>query len=400
MTLRVLIAASLSLLWTAGVAAAELAVLDLDGYGLNYGDVQLATQGIRDAVLEDGTFYPVDEFEISDRLSAGQDDELDEARRKVAEGRRALELGNAGYALQQLSDALRLHEAVGSQLGRRPEIADAHYFAGVSLLLVGRSYEATDHFLQTELLHSNYLTVRAPSPSPQVTSLYERAVSGLTASDRPFPPTENLQAIADRLRVDAIIVGWIDASDLIQTRMIQHGKVVGEGSHRALSGTPYPGDPIFGEIVAELLSNAQKPSGRSRTPVTTSTSAVSSAPTFSDPQFEDDLPSFDDPVDLDEDPYADDGNTAPAETTEPKRERSTRLKKNEMGKIKSSGRIRYNNGPITKQWWFWTAAGAVVVGGGTTAAVLTLNNIEDEPESADDAEGGDPTYTVSLETGE
>jgi len=400
MTLRVLIAASLSMLWTAGAMAAELAVLDFDGFGLDYYDVQLVTQGVRDAVLEDGTFYPVDEFEISDRLSAGQDDQLDEARKKVAEGRRALELGNAGYALQQLSDALRLHESVGSQLGRRPEMADAHYFTGVSLLLAGRSYEASDHFLQTELLHSNYLTARAPSPSGQVKSFYERAIAELPNAERPFPPTENLQAIADQLNVDVVVVGWIDAGNRIQTRMIQHGKVVGEGTHQALSGTPYPGDPIFGEIVDELLSNAQRPSARSRSATSTSTYVPTDSPQFDEPMFDDDLPGFDDEVNLDEDPYADDAAEVAVETTEPRRERSTRLKKNEMGKIKSSGRIRYNNGPITKKWWFWTATGAVVVGGGTTAAILTLKNIEDEPESADNAEGGDPTYTVSLETGE
>lgn len=402
MTLRALIAAAFTLLGAAFVAspalAGELAVLDLDGFGLPYGDVQLVTQGIRDAVMEDGTFYPVDEFEISDRLSAGQDDELDEARRKFAEGRRALELGNAGYALQQLSDAIRLHESVGSQIGRRPEMADSHYFTGVSLLMVGRSYEAEKHFLQTEHLYSNYLSTRAPTPSYQVTTAYDRATSGVMSADRPFPTTESLQAILERLNVDALIVGWIDNKDIIKTRMIQHGKVVGEGEHLAISGTPYPGDPVFGEIVTELFSNAEKPRTRTAPPVTTTTNSGGfNEPVFDEPDFGSDLPDWE--VDPDEDPYADDVVTEPVEPEE-RAERGTRLRKNQMGKIKSSGRIRYNNGPITKKWWFWTATGAVVVGGGTTAAILTLNNIEDEPDSGGSAEDSEPSYTVSLETGE
>lgn len=400
MTLRLLLISALSMVLGLPALAAELAVLDLDGYGLPYDDVMLVTQGLRDAVLEEGAFYPVDEFEISDRLSAGQSGELEEAREKVAEGRRSLELGNAGYALVQFSDALRLHEAVGSQLGRRPEMADAHYFTGVALMMSGRSWEAAEHFLKTEQLFSSYLTTRAPSPSPQVTSAYERAVADLATAERVFPPTENLQAIIDRLRVDALIVGWIDDKAVIHARMIQRSKVVGEFRTTSINGVPYPGDPVFAEIITELYSNADTDGGGGATfaplPSTTPPSASSSGSSSSSAPIFAAMPEFDEPINMDEDPYAE---AEVVEAPVQEKPRRTFMRKNKMGKIKSSGRIRYNDGPITRKWWFWTAAGAVVVGGGTTAAVITLNNIEDEAEPVGEVDDS-PTYTVSLETGE
>ena len=390
MTPRVLLVSALSALLGLPALGAELAVLDLDGYGLPYDDVLLVTQGLRDAVLEEGSFYPLDEFEIADRLSEGHQSELEEAREEVAEGRRALELGSAGYALMQLSDALRLHETVGSPIGRRPELADAYYFTGVALLRSGRSREAAEHFLETERLFSSYLDTRAPAPSASIRSAYERAVAALADADRSFPPTAELQAIADRLRVDALIVGWIDDEAAIQARLIQAGKVAGEVRTTSISGVPYPGDPVFAEIITELYSDIDV---SAPLPASSSPSAES-APT--EPPIFAAMPEFDEPVDADEDPYAEPEVVEVPAQEAPKR---TFMRKNQMGKIKSSGRIRYSDGPITSKWWFWTAAGALVVGGGTTAAVITLNNIDAGPEPAggvDDA----PTYTVSLEAGE
>jgi tetratricopeptide (TPR) repeat protein len=401
MRLHTLLALLSALMLSEPAAAADLAVLDFDGYVLEYPDVQMISQGLRDAALEEGSFTPLDEFEISDRLAAGREQALADAREAMAAGRKALSLGQTGTALQHFKDSLAAHEAANSAFGKRAEMADAHYFTGVAMVQVGRGYEANAHFERAERLFSGYLTARAPSPSPQIQSLYKSATSGVASDEREVPLTSTIQALGEGIRVDAVVVGWADETGTIYGRLIQGSRVVGEVTTRSTDEIPpYPGHPIYGEIMRELLANADA-SGSSSAGSTFA--PLPSLPPVADSGGSDagfaPLPTWGgNAVDLDEDPYAENEVEAPPE--EEKRQRGTRMKKNQVGKIKTSGRIRYNNEPITRKWWFWTATGAVVVGGGTTAAVLALSGDDEPDEASSDSSVADPYYNVTLETGE
>ncbi len=127
--------------------AQDVAVLEFDGYGVPYDQITRLSRGLQDAFLDEGSYTPVDEFALADRLSAGRASDISEARKLISEARKSLDLGNAAGALRNLEDALRLHEGAGSHIARRPELADAHYLAGDALLRLGRSYDAERHFV-------------------------------------------------------------------------------------------------------------------------------------------------------------------------------------------------------------------------------------------------------------
>ena len=65
--------------------AAEIAVLDFDSFGMTHDDATLISQGFRDAFLEDGRFFPLEGYDISDRLGAGREADLSQARSLVAD---------------------------------------------------------------------------------------------------------------------------------------------------------------------------------------------------------------------------------------------------------------------------------------------------------------------------
>ena len=162
------------------------------------------SHGLQDAFLSDGTYTPVDEFALADRLSAGRTSDLSEARKLISQARKSLDLGNAAGALRNLEDALRLHEGAGSTIARRPELADAHYLAGEALLRLGRGYDAERHFVDTLYLYPGYPDLRARGLSGTARNVFNRAAATVASADPRMPTTADLEGLSRALGVAAI----------------------------------------------------------------------------------------------------------------------------------------------------------------------------------------------------
>lgn len=348
--------------------ALDVAVLAFDGYGaIPYDEVQLGSQGFRDAFLEEGSHFPLSEYDIANRVASGHEQDIAEARRLVAQARTSLDKGQPSSALSALSEALELHEASGSQWARRPEVADIHFFLGQALIKSGRRTEAVASFVEALYLYPAYTEARAPVLNRTTESALIEAAQVLDESPHRQPSMRELEALSDTLRAELLVVGEVDLAGTISATLVRDGRVVGEVRREMMVVPPYPGEPIYVEMVEELLGG------------TPSVAVVDELP----PVVEDVY------YDLDE-----------FETDTP-RERQPLFGRDDeeaVGTISGASKRapRGNNKKLTQQWWFWTAAVAVV--GGGTGAIVWLNVDGSDGTSTETVEGHQPTYTVTLST--
>ena len=393
--------------------AQEVAVLDFDAYGLSFDDAKLVATGLQDAFLAEGQFYPLADYDIGDRLSAGQDDALFQARQLLSEARTDLNLGSASTALRKLEDALALHQSTGSQWARRPELADCHYYAAVALSKQGRTSDMLRHLKETLYLYPGYPEARAPGGmSGTLSSGFQRAADELAQEKRRVPSTADIAEVGNRLQVDAVVVGFVTSDRALYARLVANGEVAGESKVMAEVVPPMPGDPVYSDMAIELGSGVASSGGSSfggsaysADPVMGGSYDVGSMgtgdaePSFDEPDFYD-IPDFGDPLPETEETEEeaeeqDDGRMA----TSTKKKRTPKARRG-TAKISSGKRVRYDDGPVTGKWWFWTATGAVVVGGGTAATIVVLNSQDAGDEPTDEPVNDEVAWSLNLETGE
>ncbi|MFN7144515.1 MAG: hypothetical protein ACK4YP_12125, partial [Myxococcota bacterium] len=196
----------------AGIAsAATVAVVDFDGYGVSFSDAQTATQGVRDAFLEAGVLDPLSGSDIADGVSKGQDDALRRARDLVSEGRRLYTTGDAAAAVGPLEDAIGLHEGALSDVGRRPELADAVFLHGLALLKTGDATDAKLRFAEAAALVPHYAKERGTRMSSEAAGLLAAAEDALAKGPRKARPADEVGRIAEALDVDYVVTGWVSA---------------------------------------------------------------------------------------------------------------------------------------------------------------------------------------------
>lgn len=343
--------------------------MDFDGYGLPYDEVQMGAQGFRDAFLEDGSWFPLSEYEIANRLAQGHEAEISEARRLVAQARTELDKGNADRALDLLKQALELHDGAGSAWARRPEVADVHTFMGQALLARGRKAEAVDQLTEALYLYPGYPEHRASSLSPQLAQAFDEAEARIDEAGPRKHGSSELDGLAERLGVEAVVVGYVSLDGVVYARMVQHGELVGEVSQELMVVPPYPGEPIYLQMVEGLLGGAGV--------------FVDEGQDAGGPDFQD-ISAYED-----ESLGTLDAGPAP-------RERRRRIQDEDEGIGTISGdsrRAPSQRKPVLQSWWFW--GGAVAVAGGAGGLVWwTSQEGGDTPESV---QGHRPSYTVVLE---
>lgn len=355
------------LLLSMAAQAQDVAVLPFDGYGVQYDEVQMAPQGFRDALLEAGGYFPLSEYEVTNRLSAGHEDDIAEARRLVAQARTSLDKGEPSAALSSLTQALVLHESADSAWARRPEMADVHYFIGTALLAKGRRTEAVASFVEALYLYPGYGESRAPSMNPSIESALSEAAGVLDAAEpRRHAPSE-LARLATALDADLLVTGYVDIEGTVYAAMSEGDEIIGEVSRSMMVVPPYPGEPIYLDMVDEMGGGAMSVAVSSDEPVT-------------------------------EDFYAIDG---PSE--QPQRDRLAVFDREpdeeEVGVIsgdsKRAPRGRRRTKRITEEWWFWTLGGVAVAGG--VGGLVYMNTADGNPDAPDSVDGHDATYTVVVE---
>ncbi len=324
----------------AGIAAAAtVAVVDFDGYGVTFSDAQTATQGVRDAFLEGGTLDPLSGSDIADGVSKGQDDALRRARDLVAEGRRLYAAGQAGEALAPLAEAIELHEGAFSDVGRRPELADATFLYGACLLKAGRSTDARARFAEAAFLVPQYAKERGTRMSSDAATMLAAAEDALARGSRKARPADEVGRIAEALSVDYVVTGWVSGDGALSARLYQGSELVSEAKVMLEERPPLPVDGGYGLLVRKLTEAGLQP-------------AAVEAPVEDEALGDDEEAALDE--DLAEGDLPDFGEG----------EREERAGSGGSGKmkIKAPGAMRTRT-PVTERWWFWTGAVAVAGGG-------------------------------------
>ncbi len=338
----------LALCWLGGVAsAATVAVLDFDGYGLSFSDAQTVAQGVRDAFLEEGALDPLSGSDIADGVSKGQDDALRRARELVSEGRRLYSAGDASGALSPLHEAIRLHDGAFSDVGRRPELADATFLLGLCFESLGQGAEAKLRFAEAASLVPSYAKERGTRMSSSAAALLAAAEDTNAKGPRRTRPEDEVGRIAASLAVDYVVTGWVSADGAVSARMYAGGQLVSEVKAALEETPPLPVDAAYNEIVRQLAE------GGSSAP------AVVAEPE-ADLEVDAEVEDLDPEALAEADPGPppdfgeDDAARAPGRSATARPAGGTR--------IKASGPMRYKR-PLHEQWWFWTGAVAVAGGG-------------------------------------
>ena len=386
-----------SFLWIVPARSAEVAVLDFDGFGLSYDDTALVSQGFRDAFLEEGRFFPLEGYDISDRLGSGKEEALSRARYLVAEARSYLNSGRATESVGMLEEAEELHRSAGSHFARRAQLADVYFFLGQAQLRLGRSQSANETFVKMLKVYPGYADSRAGSVPSSVNAAMARARTVRIEQSRDQMDAGRADNIARRLRVQAVVSGVVDANGQLSVRFFRGGRIEGEINRTLESLPPFPGDPVYLEMVQELMLNLGASTGRD--------GAFSEAPPAFGAATERDgfqqAPSFDSESRgsnsggqgaVGQAPEEDSGPGLPESLGRDRRPWwkfwSSKTSKPVTGRINVGGRS-----PLTQNWWFWAASGAVVAGGGVAAAVLLSNSSDESPGRSTGS-----SYTLTIET--
>lgn len=377
----------------AGLAsAASVAVLDFDGYGVAFSDAQVATQGLRDAFLAEGLLDPLSGSDIADGAAKGQDAALRRARERVAEGRRRYDAGDVAGALPALTEAVALHDKAFSDVGRRPELADAHYLAGLCLLKADRAADARVQFVEAAFLHPGYATERATRPPAAAVDALRTAEDGLVRSPRRVRPAAEVQAIGEALAVDFVVTGTVEADGRVRTRLYAGSRLLGEATAQLQQLPALPVDDAYGTVARELAGAA------GALPV----AEIELAPSV--PLFdleEDGAPDGGDDRAGDREPRARADERDPDrddDVRRPTAQATTRATARTQGSAASRGAspsgavpTDRNRTAVTDTWWFWTGAFFVVTGG---AGAIGYALWEPEPEVVEDPD----TWSVGVAT--
>jgi tetratricopeptide (TPR) repeat protein len=378
--------AALLLLLAPGSARAiqSVAVLDLDGYGIDYETAQVMTQGLRDGFLEEATFDPLSGYDISEGLSVGQGDSIRRARELLAEARQKMDAGDTSGALRQLAEVLSIHEAAWSWVGRRPELADAHFFTALALSKLGRTTEAVDHLVECLYLYPAYDQGRAVGTSGAIMSLFSRARTQLEEAERRTVPGSRIATIGDRLGAKYVVAGYIVADGTVHVGLYQDGRLVTETTDYAEELPLYPGDPFFYDLAVLLVGGEHS---------TTPYAAPIGQPSTTEPEFGDfhEIPTVESSGSTTSTTSSigtSDGGHLTDQGSSYESSRRTHRRRSEH----TMSGIRYERKPVVETWWFWTGV-TVVVGGGATGLYLLLR--EDVVVTEDPVE--QDSYTITLD---
>lgn len=410
--------------------AGTVAVLGFDGYGASFEDTETVTQGIRDAFTQDGSLLPLSGTDISHGLTGTNAGDLQTARMRIAEARKLYQARQADAALPILDEAIDLHYQALSDVGRRPELADAWYLKALCLIALGRDDEAYDAFVETTYLFPKYIKDRSTSMPQAAIDPAARAQATVETGRRRIRSTDSIRDIGLALHVDYVVVGYIDDQRDIMARIYADGELVAE-EHATASELPAPPvDDAYSLIVTGLVKATRPPAPVARTtrpaavkiPPPTSTGRTRPAEPRPDPAEETDDREARERADAAE--QAEKARVA-REAQEEEDERVAREKKAAAEKraaadkraadderqarteratrdtgtsaaskksVPTHSAAAADDTPqsVTRQWWFWTAIGAGVGGLG---AVIGYELVPAPTEEV----AGAPAWSVAIE---
>ncbi len=383
----VLLVALIGLVPRAALAIQTIAVLDLDGYDISFDDAQVMTQGLRDGFLEEGTFDPLTGYDISEGMSAGQDAGIRQAREHLAQARTKMDAGDASGALRLLAEVLSLHEAAWSWVGRRPELADAHYYTAIALAKLGRNTDATSHLVECLYLHPGYHQDRAASPQANVVRLFAEAAAQLNQAERRTVPGARTASIGERLGARYVVSGYVVGDGTVHVSLFQDGRLITEATDYAEALPLYPGDPFFYDLAVLLVGNEANAAGSAATmPIGT--------PSTAEPSFNDfhEIPDVEPSEPSGHISMGSVGTSDGGHLTDQGSAYGSNTRRRQRGSEHKVRGVRYERKPVTETWWFWTGVTVAVAGGGLGLYFLLRDDTSSPPQTLDS-----DSYTITLD---
>ncbi len=319
------------MLLVATASASTIALLALDGRGVDAEAAEAATEALRDALSAAGRVEVPTGSALGAALTVGHEAELARARELSAQGRAALARGDSTGAASALDEAARLHLASGSGWARRNELGDVAWALADAHLRQGDTVAARDDLGALARFWPGYTRTRTSSTGAAARLFTE--VEAALAKEPWSPPTDGQsEVLRSTLGADWLVVGVLDGTGTIELR------VVGDEGDDAVSGrVAVPVDALaddWGELAERVLAITGAAPVAARTP--------------------------DEEGDVEPEVRVTVAPVAPPVRPE---------RADDRVRIRQTGTIRYEDGPITNRWWFWVAL-AGVVGAGTTAGIV------------------------------
>jgi tetratricopeptide (TPR) repeat protein len=364
----------MSLLFAGTALAATVAVLDFDAYGTDFGAAGVATEGVRDAFLEDGRLDPVGASDIAEGASAGNETSLTSARERLAAGRKALDRGDVDGALPLLAESVQLHAEAHSDIGRRAEMADAQAALGAALVKAGRRAEADAAFREASVLFPGYATARAANLPAEAKAALTAADAAAAAAGRRWRSERTLQDLRDRLGADWVVAGYLEADGRVVARIYGAPGMAGQAEASLASMPPASIDEGYGAL-AGALARAASEGG-----------AVAATGGEEPPDEEEAEALADD--EADEAAEAARPGTATRPGKKPAADKPLEIRQGR--RATGGGEERYDPsraGP----WWPWAVAGAAVAGG---AVVVVAVMAQPDPEVVHEPD----SWSVTVKT--
>ena len=322
--------------------AATLAVLPLDGRGVDAAAADLATETLRDALVADGRYEIPRASALGTALTTGHEADLRKARDRYAAARAAMDKGDAKAAATALHECLALHASSRSNWSRRDELADVRWLLAAADLKLGDTLQARADLTLLAELWPGYATLRAHSTGTAAKMLAE-IEGGLAKSPWSPPLPDRVDELFRALAPEALVLGEIDGTGMVDLRVYDR-----EGNDTEVKGlVPLPVDALgteWNDLAARVVLAA---------------AGGAAAPLAAAPAREDW-----------EDPAPDPDLDTPAPTATAPRKPAPEPVIREV-RIRESGGIRYDDRPITARWWFWVSLVGVV--GGASAAGWALS---------------------------
>lgn len=354
--------------------ASPLALLALDGRGVDATTAEDATGALRDALVADGRLDVMLAAPIAEALGQDHESDLKKARERYAAGRKAFDSADSSAAIAALTEAIRLHDLAGSSWVRRAELADARWLMALCLLREGRVLDGRAQLVEVAELWPGYGRTRGAGSSVALRMLDE-VEAGLAKESWKLPDDSVLDALFRELDPGWLAFGAIDGAGGVVVYVVARDG--GVDSVDGVVSLPIDNlDEGWTALAAQIAESAGNSEGY--------TAAPEILIEREEPAPDDD---FSEPIDGE----PDESDRTESDSSASSRYASPAAAEGVPVKIRERGSIRYDDRPVTSKWWFWTAIVAAV--GGTTTAVYVLSQPPEVVQVYDQ-----DTFTVSVQT--
>jgi len=250
---------------------ASFAMIDFTARHVSRAEVAQFSRDLRETLLMDPRFDLLDELAMYEVLNGPDGDvRLSQARRLLAEAKRAYRAGDLDTARRTIEEARGLHRSLFSELARPDELADLFLYQGLVEARSGSQELARVAFIQMFLLAPDMDTRQLPPVPAPVQDLLEQARQEVRKTPLRGIRPAFAREIADRLHVNWLMTGVVErVGSGSESRATVTVDLVSPGAEEPVAtlvfeipeldaGLPGSGDPIFERIAGVTARFVQR----------------------------------------------------------------------------------------------------------------------------------------------